>query len=313
MIILKFFKIVIVFSSLALFCCEKLSDHEIQEYNKKVQNCIIKNHFEEAIVLSNKMEKIDRSFLTANFYKGIAYYELFNYENAEREFTKIIEENIELDFYLPREMVHTYAWRGQSRLMLGKFDLAMEDADKCIKYYQDDKKGYLLKLFIYINSEDYAKALSFVEIIKAQFPNWSSPYYYNAIVYYLQRSYIQAIEECNLIKKNEFDIDKKYLYIRGLSYLSIGEYFLALNDLTYIYDNYPERKWVNYSLAYAHYKSGNIEQAKINYQISLNAKTKTKDNPHQVYDEIQSVTESFKAKKDVQNVFKILSEMVKEN
>ena len=302
---MKYTKIILlIFTLTSLFSCKKNSLEILQKYESRVTELSDNKQYEEALFLCDKMEKINSDFLSIYLYRGIIFMYIEQFENAELEFTNILEKNEHINFFLPRQLITTYAWRSTSRMKQRKYELAKSDAKKCIALYDDDSKGYQSLATIYYENKEYENTLKVLDIMISKFPNVVGIYYMRAKIYYCLQNYELSISDCN----KDINIDQNKitftLYLRGLSYIALEKYKEALLDLIKIQEEYPEESWIYYSLAYTYFKLGDIEKAKQNHI------TATETTINDTLTKVSRITQEFIEKIEVKEVFKEIIEML---
>ena len=306
---MKYIKIILlIFIFLVLLSCKNKSVEILLNYESEVTNLLNDEQYEDALLLCDKMERINPEFLSIYLCRGVILSEMGQYESAELEFTKTLEKNKHLDFFLPRQLVSAYAWRSMARMKQNKFELAKADAKKCITIYDDDRKGYISLATIYYENKEYENALQLHDTMLSKFPNWYTTYYLRAIVHYSLQNYKLSIDDCNFIINNGQDNTLHTFYIRGLSYIGMRNYEKAILDLNKVQEKFPEKNWISYSIAYTYYKLGDIEKAKQNYIIA--SKNSVEANSKVFPDEIISVTNEFTEKIETKEVFKEILKML---
>ena len=302
---MKYTKIIIlVLFLVSIFSCKKESYEILHKYEIKVTELSNNKQYKEALLLCDEMEKINSDFLSIYLYRGIIFMEIEQFENAEIEFTKILDKNEHINFYLPRQLIHIYAWRSTARMDQHKYELAKSDANKCISIYDNDSKGYLSLATIYLRNKEYKETSKLLDTMIYKFPDEIDTYYMRSTINYYLQNYEPSIADCNYFINNSPDEIRNTYYIRGLSYIALGKYQLAISDLIKFQERNPNENWICYSIAYTYYKLGDIEKAKQNYIIATETKIEATSN------EVSSITEEFIEKIEVKEVFNEILKMM---
>ena len=302
---MKYNKILLLLLLLLTLCsCKKNSLGILQKYESRITELSDNKQYEEALLLCDKMEKINSDFLSIYLYRGIIFMYIEQFENAELEFTKILEKNEHINFFLPRQLITTYAWRSTSRMKQRKYELAKSDAKKCISIYDDDSKGYHSLATIYHENREYEDALIVLDTMISKFPNEVEIYYMRAIINYCLQNYELSIADCKYVINNNPDEIRYTFYIRGLSYIALRKYEKALLDLIKVQEKFPEENCFCYSIAYAYYKLGDLERAEKYYITATETTTEAKSSV--ISDLMHGFTEKIEVKEVFNEILKLL-------
>jgi tetratricopeptide (TPR) repeat protein len=242
----------------------------IFDYNKNSSafryfNRIRKRELPE-IQISNITEILlfSQNIMQAYYFRGMAHYDLNQYENAIEDFSKCLE--------LDETMHHVYSCRGMSYYCLGDFDNALIDLEKVTE--ANVFNVFLFRGHIYRQLEEFDKALNDYFLGLQVDPSDKFLYYFISHIYYGKHEYQKsqeyieqaltidsvfdygidlrgcirnqtqlydlAIEDFNWCIRQERREGRDF-YNRGFAYFYLSQYKLALDDFNYALDlNYKE-------------------------------------------------------------------------
>ena len=170
------------------------------------------------------------SAVALRLYRGNAYYNLGEYQQAIADYDKAIELRPDLaGTYHNRGIVYEYNIRGQRYGKDAQLDRAIANYDKAIKLKSDFTEAYYNRGVIYAHKGDYDLAIAdFDKAIELR-PDYAEAYNNRGAAYGHKGEYDQAIADCN--KAIELRPDYVGAYInRGSAYCHKGEYDLAIVD-----------------------------------------------------------------------------------
>lgn len=121
---------------------------------------------------------------SVDYMRGIAYYALGDYQSALNYFTKYIDEVSE-DEGESWVSIYAFLYRGLVYEKLNRYDLALADFDKTIKYDENLSDAYYHEARIFLNQGDVAKAIRMLATANTQFKKG----------FYHQRPYVEVIDQ----------------------------------------------------------------------------------------------------------------------
>ncbi len=187
--------------------------------NKFVRQALRLSDPKAQIELLNEALEIDAKHLDALFYRGIAKYNLEDFDGAILDFTKII-------FFEPD--ADSYYNRGNCKFILEDFEGALLDYENAIKLDPDLIGAYFNLGNTKLKMADYKGAIDdFTKVIRA-FPGDVKSYTQRALAYMALKNYKLAFKDyasCILIRP-----DSESYYNRGVSLLEINYYKEAQAD-----------------------------------------------------------------------------------
>ncbi|SEQ06400.1 Tetratricopeptide repeat-containing protein [Hyunsoonleella jejuensis] len=196
---------------------------------KFVRQALKLNDPEAQIEMLNQALDIDSKHLDALFYRGIAKYNLADYEGAILDFTKII-------FYEPD--ADSYYNRGNCKFNLEDYEGALFDYEKAVELDPDLIGAYFNLGNAKFAQEDYSGAVeAFTKVIRF-FPNDYKSYSQRALAYMELNKYRLAFDDfgaCILIRP-----DSESYYNRGYALLEINYYKEAKDDFLKAIERNPD-------------------------------------------------------------------------
>ncbi|GAB1856282.1 hypothetical protein MHTCC0001_11170 [Flavobacteriaceae bacterium MHTCC 0001] len=257
--------------------------------NKFVRQALRLNDPNAQIELLNQALDLDKKHLDALFYRGIAKYNLEDFDGAILDFTKII-------FYEPD--ADSYYNRGNCKFNLEDFDGALFDYKKAIELDPDLIGAYFNLGNTKFNLENYKGAVEDFSKVIRSFPNDYKAYSQRALAYMKLKSYKLAFKDfgaCILIRpnsesyynrgyallevnyykeaKNDFlraikintNNTPAYFYL-GVSQFLLGDFHEAIKSLTFATNKDPMDYDAHFGLAMAYHYVGDLENAKAKFK-----------------------------------------------
>ncbi|MCK4957121.1 MAG: hypothetical protein KAS49_05755, partial [Candidatus Cloacimonetes bacterium] len=228
-------------------------------------NCRKKlNKFDLAIIDAQKVIELDKNFVEGYLYFELLYIEQENYDQAHnvsnlirtkfpnefrghykltrthfflKNYERVIadcsyiiekDSNYSLLSAQVRKATPYESLRGFAYYELGKYDLAIIDANKSIELDRNFVGGYNLLYHIYIKLQDYSKALEVSDLICTNFPADLRGNSFRANANYLLKNYKAVISYCNYIIDQDPLDELEVYYLRGITYYKLGNLPKAL-------------------------------------------------------------------------------------
>lgn len=261
--------------------------------NKLLRQGLKSTNFNEQIELFTQVIQLEPKNLDAYFYRGLAKYNLGEYNGAVLDYTKIIFYKPDADTYynrgnckfalqdyigakedytkaleLNKELIDVIYNLALTNVYLGEFEEAITDFDKITKMFPSDANVYLQKGIAYMELKNYKDAFNNFGNSILLNPN-SNAYYTRgtallSINYYkeAQADFYKAIR----LDKNNLPC---YFYV-GVTHLFMGEFVPAVTAFSESikFDALDFDAYLG--LAMAQYKANDKLQAKINFQKAKN-------------------------------------------
>jgi protein O-GlcNAc transferase len=230
---------------------QKTNARKIDVYINKARELIIKNLFQDALIIIEKVFEIDAKNTEALFFKGFIESNSNNFEQAEKHLLKAISIN---QNHLPsiNEIALLYAKQSN-------YDKALEYFEKLASL----DPGYIAfanLADVYSKCKKNDQAISAYE--KALQYNSSDPFVYNPLgyLYYLQENYQKAFD--NFAKSLQLNPSLKdtNLFI-GEIYSKVNQNIKAINFYKREINFYPNQSTAYLQLGSALQKIGFIEEA----------------------------------------------------
>ncbi|MDM8531421.1 tetratricopeptide repeat protein [Anaerolineales bacterium HSG25] len=159
--------------------------------------------------------------ISAYNYRGIAYDDLEQYEQAIADYDKAIE--------LDPNYVFAYYNRGNVYDDLEQYEQAIADYDKAIELDPNYAFAYYNRGIVYKNLEQYEQAIADYDKAIELDPKYVDAYYNRGNAYYNQKRYEDAIADYN----KAIELDPKYVDAynnRGNAYRNLEQYEQAIAD-----------------------------------------------------------------------------------
>lgn len=202
------------------------------------------------IEVLNQALEIDNKHLDALFYRGIAKYNLEDYDAAILDFTKII-------FYEPD--ADSYYNRGNCKFNLEDYQGALLDYKKALELDPDLIGAYFNLGNTKFNIEDYKGAVTSYSKMIRFFPNDYKSYSQRALAYMKLKEYKKAFSDfgaCILIRPNS-----QSYYNRGFALLEINYYKEAKGDFLKAIERNPNNTPAYFYLGVTHFLLGDFDQS----------------------------------------------------
>jgi len=218
--------------------------------NKYVRQALRLQDPKAQIELLNTALKIDSKHLDALFYRGIAKYNIEDFDGAILDFTKIIFFDADADSYYNR---------GNCKFNLMDFDGALEDYQKAITLDPDLIGAYYNLANTKFNLEDFEGAIEDYSKVIQSFPTDYNSYSQRALAYMQIKSYKKAFKDfgaCIIIKPNS-----ESYYNRGYALLEINYYDKAKSDFVKAIELNINNTPAYFYLGVCHFLLGQFEGA----------------------------------------------------
>jgi tetratricopeptide (TPR) repeat protein len=225
---MKILKTVIILSALVLFSCGSDISYEqqVKNYTFYVNNSeslIKKEKYKDAIRQSNSAIEITDTLPIAIYLKGLASYKLDWFEEAEDNFSKVIE--------IEGQTSKAYKDRAKVYFKTGDSDF-IDDIDIFIKNYPNDEEALKLKRDYLENKEDYDEAITEYNLAISKNENDISLLTKRADLYFKNGNYKKSIKDLEQILKlkpdNESIKTKKNNILSLMNNNSDRNIFLAI-------------------------------------------------------------------------------------
>jgi tetratricopeptide (TPR) repeat protein len=217
---------------------------------KLVRQALRLDNSEAQIALLNQALEIDNKHLDALFYRGIAKYNLEDYDAAILDFTKII-------FFEPD--ADSYYNRGNCKYNLQDYEGALFDYEKAVALDPDLIGAYFNLGNAKFTLEDYKGAVEAFSKVVRFFPNDYNSYSQRALAYMELKNYKLAFKDfgaCILIRPNS-----QSYYNRGFALLEINYYKEAKDDFLKAIAKNPNNTPAYFYLGVSHFLLGEFEQS----------------------------------------------------
>ncbi|MFD2727145.1 tetratricopeptide repeat protein [Hyunsoonleella rubra] len=245
--------------------------------------------------------ELDAKHLDALFYRGIAKYNLEDYDAAILDFTKIIFFEPDADSYYNRgnckfiledfegalfdyeqavkmdpDLIGAFFNLGNTKLELGKYEEAVKDFTKVIRAFPTDVKSYTQRALAYMELENYKMA--FKDYASCILIRPDSESYYNRGVSLLQINYYKEAKTdfYKAINRNRNN-SPAYFYL-GVSQFLLGEFDASIQSWEVSVDKDDLDYDAHFGMAMAYLYTEDFEKAKISFNkakniLSVNSKT----------------------------------------
>ncbi len=241
------------------------------------------------IEVLNQALEIDDKHLDALFYRGIAQYNLENYDAAILDFTKIIFYEPDADSYYNRgnckfnledyqgalldyekaltldsDLIGAYFNLGNAKFYAEDYKGAVDSFSKMIRFFPNDYKSYSQRALAYMELKDYKKAFSDFGACILIRP--SSESYYNRGFALLQINYYKEAKGDFLkaIEKNP-ENTPAFFYL-GVSQFLLGEFQPSIKSLTFATNKDQMDYDAHFGLAMGYHYIGDVEKAKAKFE-----------------------------------------------
>ncbi|TBN05485.1 tetratricopeptide repeat protein [Hyunsoonleella flava] len=265
----------------------------IGQATKFVRQALRLNDPRAQIELLNQALEIDNKHLDALFYRGIAKYNLEDYDGAILDFTKIIFFEPDADSYYNRgnckfnlldyegalfdyekaialdpDLIGAYFNLGNTKFNLEDFKGAVDAYTKVIHAFPNDYKSYSQRASAYMELKNYKAAFKDFGACILLRPNSQS--YYNRGYALLEINYYKEAKDDFLkaIKVNPNNTPA-YFYL-GVSQFLLGEFEESIKSLTFATNKDQMDYDAHFGLAMAYYYINDLEKAKAKFERAKN-------------------------------------------
>jgi len=261
----------------------------IGQATKFVRQALRLSDPEDQIKLLNQALDIDNKHLDALFYRGIAKYNLEDYDGAILDFTKIIFYEPDADSYYNRgnckfnlmdyegalydyekaleldpDLIGAYFNLGNAKFYSEDYKGAVESFSKMIRFFPNDYKSYSQRALAHMELENYKEAFKDFGACVLLRPNSES--YYNRGFALLEINYYKEAKD-DFLKAIEINPDNTpaYFYL-GVSHFLLGEFEQSIRSLTYATNKDEMDYDAHFGLAMAYYYINDLEKAKSKFE-----------------------------------------------
>ena len=181
------------------------------------------NEYEQAIKDFNKVIELNPNYAEAYYGRGYAYAELNQPERAIEDYSNAIKLNPKL--------AEAYNNRGLAYVKLNEYERAIKDYDKAIALNPDDAKAYINRGNAYANLNEHERAIEDFSEAIALNPDDAEAYINRGNAYAKLNEHERAIEDYG--KAIELNPNYAAAYInRGVAYAKLNEHERALEDFS---------------------------------------------------------------------------------
>lgn len=261
----------------------------IGQATKYVRQALRLNDPKAQIEMLNQALEIDNKHLDALFYRGIAHYDLQDYDAAILDFTKIIFYEPDADSYYNRgnckfnledyegalldyeqaikldpDLIGAYFNLGNAKFNLGDYKGAVSDYSKVIRSFPNDYKSYSQRALAYMELKNYKEAFKDFGACILLRPNSQS--YYNRGYALLEINYYKEAKD-DFLKALEINPNNTpaYFYL-GVSQFLLGEFQPSIKSLTLATTKDQMDYDAHFGLAMAYYHINDLEKAKASFE-----------------------------------------------
>ena len=223
---------------------------------------------------------------------GIAFLKINLFEEAEREFKRIIE-------LFPTEP-HGYFFMGILETYRKNYEIAKKFFEKAKSFSPYNQKILHNIAFLYYKSKDFESAYRILEEIKnedekslllkgiveyykgeiekakeifkklvKEFPELKTPFFYLCLIYIKEKKYLNAQEILNLVQRNEPE-NRNLLILKSIIFYLVKKYEDAIKVLNKGMTIYPEEWRFNFLMAESYYAIGDTQNAILQYERVIN-------------------------------------------
>lgn len=266
--------------------------------NKLLRQGLRSTNYNEQIELFTQVIELDQKNLDAYFYRGLAKFNMADYNGAILDYTKVIFHKADADTYYNRgnskfalddyegakedymkalelnnNLVDAAYNLGLTQVFLGEFSDAIKNFDKVTNRYPGNANAYIQKAMAYMELKNYTEA--FNNFGSAILLNPNSNSFYSRGIALLSINYYKEAQ-ADFYKALELDKSHTdcYFYM-GATHLFLGEFVSAISAFSESIKVDAMDFDAYLGLAMAQYKANDTAQAKINFQ-----KAKSIINPY---------------------------------
>ena len=233
--------------------------------------------YQKAAMHYSRALKLKPDLPDALIHRGVAYFELSDFNPALADFSKIIE--------LDPENADVYVLRGDAYFGKGDFDLALADFSKVIELNPNDPDAYIYQGNAYLEHGDFDLALTnFSKAIELN-PDYADAYIIRGVAYRRQDNFNLALTD--LDKAIELSPDNANAYvIRGDTYFGKGDFDLAMEDYEKAIKLNSDDAEAYYNLGLVWMQRQNWQEAKLNLTVAKILKADIVSKFHNTYESI---------------------------
>ena len=230
------------------------------EFRKGMQKGVEKDfdgalqHFTEAI-------NLNPIYAEAFLYRGLAYNEINQFDNAARDFTICIE----LD---PKFSDQAHFFRGVAKFGLENYNGAIQDYTTAIQL-NPDFIAFFRRGQANMMLNEYARALQDFEIALRLNPSFLEGIYHRGKALYYLGQYSEA---ANDLRRSSLDLKNKAVasYYSGLNRIETKDFYAAIRDLDKAIEINPDYALAYQARAIAYQNTGNEENANKDKEVAEN-------------------------------------------
>ncbi len=194
------------------------------------------------------------------FLRGIAKYNLDDFQGAEQDCTEAIERN--------PYIVGIYELRGLTRIRQQKFAEAINDYNRALRYAPDNRSLWHNRVLCHIQNEEYDQALAELDTIQARWNQYAPAWAMRADVYMQQKDTAKADEA--LAQSLEIDpYDGTTWAARSIISLQREQWKQAEEQLDHAIHLLPKNATYYINRALARYNRNNLRGAMSDYDAAL--------------------------------------------
>ena len=192
-------------------------------------------------ISSTKLERMRAVVRTLQTPKTYEQYFLFaSVAIADGDYAKAVEylkKCIELyEGEDDKELSELYIKCGCLWALQGDWDMAAEELKKGLELDPSNADGQLMIAEVYLRTENYEKALEYMELYEKENPLDASQYIAVATMQFSLGRYAEAVNSCDLAMEQENCDKASVLYLRAQCYYMMEEYDKAQSDSERCYD-----------------------------------------------------------------------------
>jgi len=234
------------------------------------------------------LKEVQKEKFSEHLALGIAFLKINLFEEAEREFKKVIE-------LFPSEP-QGYFFMGVLEIYRKNYEIAKKFFEKAKSFAPNNQKILHNIAFLYYKSKDFESAYRILEEIKdrdkkflvlkgiveyykgetekakevfkklvKEFPDLKTPFFYLCLIYMKEKKYLNAQEILSLIERNEPE-NKNLLILKSMILYLIKKYEDAMKILNKGITIYPDEWRFNFLMAEVYYSMGDTQNAILQYE-----------------------------------------------
>jgi NADP-dependent 3-hydroxy acid dehydrogenase YdfG/Tfp pilus assembly protein PilF len=164
----------------------------------------------------------------------------------------------------------------------GRLSDSTKELETILLYNPSDEDAYFQLALLAEQNRDYLMSKNFYEKVALLNPDFPNIHYHLGILTseFFVGQKKQAAKYFKLAYKSDVkNVDAHYQYAKLLLSYS-GKYEKVIDHMQQVLDQQPNHPFAHFDMAKAHYESGNLKEAVINYNkaISINSLLKTEEN-----------------------------------